>query len=275
MNRLNLTTRCNENTTPSPSEAQTNDLTIKGHPMKKTLLAASLALLCPLMLITTATAQDAKPSPYKSFEEKFGYSIGVEVGSTLKSNTIALDLNALIKGITDGFKGNKPAMSEEELAAVKNQAMEKIRAQAQAKHIKDSADNLAKSEKFLASNKTKKGVKTTASGLQYEVITTGKGKKPKATDQVKVHYSGTLINGTVFDSSYKRNSPATFQVDGVIPGWVEALPMMTTGSKWKLVIPPALAYGERGAGNAIGPNETLIFEVELLEILPPAKKAKK
>ncbi len=241
--------------------------------MKKSLISASLALIVTLMLATVSTATESKESPYKTFEEKFGYAIGVEVGTTLKSNTIELDLDALMKGLTDGFNGKETVMSPEEMDAVKGKAMEKIRAQAQAKHIKDMAGNLDKAEKFMAENKAKKGVISTDSGLQYEVITKGTGPMPTATDRVSVHYTGTLIDGTVFDSSYKRNKPATFQVGGVIPGWVEGLQMMKTGAKWKLYIPPALAYGERGAGKEIGPNETLLFEVELLEILPPVKMA--
>ena len=239
--------------------------------MKKNLISASLALIMTLMLVTVATAEESKANPYKTFEEQFGYSIGVEVGATLKSNAMELDLDALLKGVTDGFKGNDTVMTKEEIDAVKATAMEKIRAQAQAKRIKDIAGNLEKSEKFLLENKTKKGVTTTETGLQYIVITKGTGAIPTATDKVKVHYTGTLIDGTVFDSSYKRNAPATFQVGGVIKGWVEGLQKMKTGAKWKFFVPPALAYGERGAGQAIGPNEALIFEVELLEILPEAK----
>jgi FKBP-type peptidyl-prolyl cis-trans isomerase len=225
------------------------------------------------MLVTVSAAEEAKEPAFKTFEEKFAYAIGVEMGSNLKENAIELDLDSLVKGMTDGYNGNELAMTQEEIAEVSALGMEKLKAKAQAKHIADIADNLAKGEKFLADNKTRKGVKTTDSGLQYEVITEGKGEMPKATDKVSVHYTGTLIDGTVFDSSYKRNQPATFQVGGVIRGWVEALQMMKTGSKWKLYIPTELAYGERGAGREIGPNETLIFEVELLEILPAPEAA--
>ena len=242
--------------------------------MKKNLISASLALIITLMLATVATAEESKTNPYKTFDEQFGYSIGVEVGATLKSNSMELDLDALLKGVTDGFEGNETVMTKEEIDAVKAKAMEKIRAQAQAKRIKDIAGNLEKSEKFLAENKTKKGVTTTETGLQYIVITKGTGAIPTAADKVKVHYTGTLIDGTVFDSSYKRNTPATFQVGGVIKGWIEGLQKMKTGAKWKFFVPPALAYGERGAGQAIGPNEALIFEVELLEILPAAEVEK-
>ena len=236
--------------------------------MKKNLFSASFALLFTLLLVTVSTAEEAKAPAYNSFEEKFAYAIGVEMGSNLKQNSIELDLDALVEGMTDGYEGNETVMTKEEIAKVSALGMEKLRAKAQAKHIADIAENLAKGEKFLADNKTKKGVKTTESGLQYEVITEGKGEMPKASDRVSVHYTGTLIDGTVFDSSYKRNAPATFQVGGVIPGWIEGLQLMKTGAKWKLYVPSALAYAERGAGNAIGPNETLIFEVELLEILP-------
>lgn len=242
--------------------------------MKKNLISASLALLFTLMLVTVSTAEEAKAPAFKSFEEKFAYAIGVEMGSNLKQNSIELDLESLVKGMTDGYKGGETLMTKEEIAEVSALGMEKLRTKAQAKHIRDIAENFSRGEKFLADNKTKKGVKTTDSGLQYEVITEGKGEMPKATDKVSVHYKGTLIDGTVFDSSYKRNEPASFHVGGVIKGWTEALQMMKTGSKWKLYVPSALAYGERGAGNAIGPNEALIFEVELLEILTAANAAK-
>jgi len=253
-------------------EAQTNDMTTKGHPMKKNLISASLALLFTLMLVTVATADEAKAPAFKTFEEKFAYAIGVEMGTNLNQNAIEVDLDALMKGMSDGYKGNEPVMTKEEMVQIRNEGIQKLRAKAQAKRIKDTADNLATAEKFLADNKTKKGVKTTKSGLQYEVITKGTGDMPKATDQVTVHYRGTLLNGTEFDSSYSRNTPATFSVGGVIPGWVEALQMMKTGAKWKLYVPPALAYGDRGTPNGtIGPNELLTFEVELLEIAEPAQ----
>ena len=234
--------------------------------MKKTLVSASITLLFTLAIASISMAADAK-SPYTTFEQKFGYAIGVEVGMTLKSNSLDLDLDALLNGITDGYKDNPKALTEEEIKEIKDEAIKKIQAKAQAKRIKDAAENLKIGEKFLADNKGKKGVKTTKSGLQYIIVEEGKGESPKATDTVKVHYTGTLINGTEFDSSYKRLQPATFPVNGVIAGWTEALQLMKPGAKWKLFIPAELAYGENGAGNSIGPNETLLFEVNLLEVV--------
>ncbi|VVS94342.1 FKBP-type peptidyl-prolyl cis-trans isomerase [Desulfoluna spongiiphila] len=235
--------------------------------MKKSLISASLALLITLTMVTVTLAEEAKEGALKSFDEQIGYTIGMEIGTNLKSNALELDLDALIKGIQDGFHGNEQLMTSEEMMATKTKAIEKM----QAKRIKMTVDNLEKANAFLAENKTKKGITTTESGLQYEVITKGKGDTPKASDKVKVHYRGMLLDGTVFDSSYKRNEPATFQVDRLIKGWTEALQIMTTGSKWKLYVPPALAYGANGNGPKIGPNEALIFEMELLEIVPSAE----
>ncbi|WP_300671844.1 FKBP-type peptidyl-prolyl cis-trans isomerase [Desulfoluna sp.] len=234
--------------------------------MKKNLLSASIALIMTLMLVTVATAEEAKKGPFNNFEEEIGYTIGVKIGQNLKANFVDVDYKTLVKGLNDGFYDIKTVMTEAEMDSAEAKASTMLKD----KYLKNS---LEKATKFLAENKTKEGVKVTPSGLQYEVITEGKGESPKVTDQVKVNYKGALVNGRVFDSSYQRKSPGIFSVGNVIPGWIEALQMMKPGAKWKLVIPPALAYGDRGAGNAIGPNEVLIFEIELLEVLPPAKKA--
>jgi FKBP-type peptidyl-prolyl cis-trans isomerase FklB len=170
-------------------------------------------------------------------------------------------------GIADGFAG-KPALTEEEQKAVIMDLQKSAMAKAEEKQ-KAAAEKISRPVKpFLAANVKKDGVKTTASGLQYKVIKSGTGPSPKPTDTVKVHYTGTLIDGTVFDSSVQRGEPATFPVNGVIPGWTEALQLMKVGDKWQLVIPAKLAYGEEGPG-PIGPNSTLIFEVELLGIEKP------
>jgi FKBP-type peptidyl-prolyl cis-trans isomerase FklB len=166
------------------------------------------------------------------------------------------DFSAGLKAILDG--ANPEISLQEASQIVQNSQADKAKQQYEAV--------LQKGQQFLNENSQREGVQITASGLQYEVITAGTGKQPAATDKVTVHYEGTLINGTVFDSSYKRGAPATFPVNGVIPGWVEALQMMNEGAKWKLFIPYDLAYGERGAGGDIGPYETLIFDVELLKI---------
>lgn len=243
--------------------------------MKKTFVSVSLALIFTVVLSTAAMSEEKK-GPYTSFEQKFGYAIGVEVGMTLKSNSLELDLDALIQGITDGYNDNEKALNPEEIQTIKDQAIKKIREKAQAKRIKDASDNLKKGEEFLAENKKNEGVKSTDSGIQYIIMEEGKGDSPKVDDTVKVHYAGTLIDGTEFDSSYKRLQPASFPVNGVIKGWTEVLQMMKPGAKWKVFIPSDLAYGEKGAaGGAIGPNETLIFEINLIEVLPKEEAEKK
>lgn len=198
--------------------------------------------------------------------QKNGYSVGYDIGRSIKRQIVGVDGDAMARGLKDGMSGAPAALTDAEIqqrfAAVRQESAQKIPEQ-----------NKKEGEAFLAKNKKEKGVKTTASGLQYKVLTAGKGKQPTPDDTVTVNYRGTLIDGTEFDSSYKRNQPATFPVKGVIPGWTEALPMMKEGSKWMLYIPANLAYGERNAGQLIGPNSTLIFEVELLSISKPTPPA--
>ncbi|MGV3772158.1 MAG: FKBP-type peptidyl-prolyl cis-trans isomerase [Verrucomicrobiales bacterium] len=194
-------------------------------------------------------------------QQKASYSIGVNVGQRFKSEAITLDNDAFFKGFKDGVTGAKPALSPEET----QQVMETFRKEVEAKTAVVAEKSKKSGEEFLAANKGKEGVKTLPSGLQYKVIKDGSGPLPKETDTVKVHYKGTLVDGTEFDSSIARNEPAVFPIKGVIPGWTEALQKMKVGSKWQLFIPPALAYGEEGAG-PIPPNSPLIFEVELLGI---------
>jgi FKBP-type peptidyl-prolyl cis-trans isomerase FklB len=211
------------------------------------------------------TAAGTKPAPsttLKTDKEKGSYAVGLNIGNSLKQQPVDLDLPSLFKGITDGRTGNKPLLTDQEIEA----ALKVLRDQAVAKA---SEANMQEGVNFLAANKTKDGVVTTASGLQYKIITAGTGPKPTASDTVVCNYKGTFINGTEFDSTAKHGGqPATFPVGGVIKGWTEALQLMPVGSKWELYIPSDLAYGTRGAGGAIGPNQTLIFEVELLSIKP-------
>src|SRR5437762_9878216 len=184
-----------------------------------------------------------------------------------------INSDVLAAGLKDGLSGAKPLLSPEEVRQVMTQFSKDMREKTAAAN-KEAADRNAKEgEKFLAENKAKPGVKTTASGLQYKVLTEGSGAAPKETDTVVTNYRGTLIDGTEFDSSYKRNEPATFPVNRVIKGWTEALQLMKPGAKYQLFIPASLAYGERGAGQTIGPNATLIFDVELLSIKPPEPAA--
>jgi FKBP-type peptidyl-prolyl cis-trans isomerase FklB len=192
--------------------------------------------------------------------EKVSYSLGVNVAKSVKSQGLeSIDSDAIAKAFKDVFEGNTLEISEEEANIVLQDYFGKLA------NVKQKA-NVEAGQKFLDENAKRDGVVTTATGLQYEVLKEGSGDSPKETDNVTVHYHGTLIDGTVFDSSVDRGQPATFPVNGVIPGWVEALQLMNPGAKYKLFIPSNLAYGERGAGGAIGPNATLVFEVELISI---------
>ncbi len=224
----------------------------------RTLLLSATLLAAPLS--GTALAGDVK---LDSTTQKMGYAIGLQVGQSLKQDGIKVDSKALALAVDDVMSGHEPRMTQEQMQeTIMNVQKEKADSMLRAAKV-----NEAKGVKYLAKNKKKKGVKTTASGLQYEVLKSGKGKSPKETDQVKVHYRGTLISGEEFDSSYSRNEPAVFPVNRVIKGWTEVLQLMKEGDKWRVTIPSALAYGERGTGHGIGPNETLIFEVELLEVM--------
>jgi FKBP-type peptidyl-prolyl cis-trans isomerase FklB len=184
----------------------------------------------------------------------------------MKRQSIDIDPDILAQGIKDVFAGGKLLLTEEEFRNTMENFRKDMMAKQKMQMQEISDKNKKEGEEFLAENKNKEGVITLPSGLQYKVIKEGDGNLPKATDTVTVHYRGTLIDGTEFDSSYGRGEPATFPVNGVIPGWTEALQLMKAGSKWQLFIPSNLAYGERGAGGRIGPNSTLVFDVELLSI---------
>ena len=210
------------------------------------------------------------PSPFANEKDKVSYALGMNIaaglGANLKRQNVELNNDVLVQAIKDGLSGGKMLMTEAEAQTTLRQFMTELQQKQEAK-MKESADaNKKEADTFLAANKSKPGVVTLPDGLQYKIVKEGTGPKPAATDTVTVNYRGTLINGTEFDSSYKRGEPATFPVGGVIKGWTEALQLMPVGSKWELYIPPDLAYGMRGAGNEIGPNAALIFEVELLSI---------
>ncbi|MBI4834543.1 MAG: FKBP-type peptidyl-prolyl cis-trans isomerase [Planctomycetes bacterium] len=222
----------------------------------------------------TATPGVTETQPKKAlttYEEKLSYIYGLEIGGNFKQLDKGVDFQSFCQGVDDFLKGNKPVISQEEAMAIRNEWV----ARQQSKQPPPSAQmaelaekNLKEGEAFLAENKGKEGVMTTASGLQYVILVKGDGPQPKLTDTVRVHYRGTLIDGTVFDSSYDRGVPAEFQVGGVIKGWIEALQLMNVGSKYKLFIPSNIAYGMNPRpGGPIGPNTMLIFEVELLEIV--------
>lgn len=219
-------------------------------------------------LLSGVAHAQSKPS-LKTDQEKVSYSIGLDIGANFKRQSVELDSKALAAGISDGLSGAKSALSEDEVKKVLADFQQQMRARAAAMAQQVADQNKKNGEAFLAENKKQKGVVTLPSGLQYKILKEAKGAKPKATDTVSTHYRGTLIDGTEFDSSIKRGQPAEIPVNQVIPGWTEALQLMPVGSKWQLFIPSNLAYGAQGAGNMIGPNSTLIFEVELLEIKKP------
>lgn len=232
-------------------------------------MKSTIALLCAaLAVVSTTHAQEAKTeqaaaAPTTVPMDKVSYFIGRNFGDQFRAQGIAIDLAALNEGIKSGMAGEKPKYTQEELMA----AMQAFETSMRDKENAKGKEAKAKGDQFLAENGKKKGVTTTASGLQYEVIKAGDGPKPAATDRVNVHYHGTLIDGKVFDSSVERGMPITFGVQEVIKGWTEALQLMPVGSKWRIFIPSTLAYGEQGAGGDIGPNEALIFDVELLGIV--------
>lgn len=228
----------------------------------------SLTLVVALSALPAFASTPTTHIAIKSKTDKLSYSIGNEIGRNLKNQKIHINPNVFLRGVSDALT-NKPAMLPEKemqqtLTRFQEEMIKTHNAEIEAAAKKNEAD----SSKFLSDNKDKAGIVTTKSGLQYQVINEGKGNAPKATDRVTVNYRGTLLDGTEFDSSYKRNEPATFGVNQVIPGWTEALQLMKPGAKYKLFVPPELGYGKYGAGAQIGPNQALIFEVELLSVHP-------
>ncbi|HEY2614797.1 MAG TPA: FKBP-type peptidyl-prolyl cis-trans isomerase [Chthoniobacterales bacterium] len=230
-------------------------------------------LICIVALLAASTGFAQEKTPLKDQKDKVSYSIGLDIGNTFKKQNMDLNPDALFAGLKDALNGKKPLLTEDQIKETMT-AFSKEMTDKQVAASKEAAEkNAAAGEKFLTENKSKDGVKTTASGLQYKVLKEGSGASPKETDTVVTNYRGTLIDGTEFDSSYKRGEPASFPVNRVIKGWTEALQLMKPGSKYQLFIPSSLAYGERGAGREIGPNSTLIFEVELLSVKPPEAAA--
>ena len=227
--------------------------------MKK-ILVCSLALG---LIANTAFSQDK--AELTTSEQRVSYCIGADIGKTFQEQGIDIDVKALSSGIADSLVGQS-ALSEEEIKTVMTAFQQEMMSKMQAKQATASTENLQAGQTFLAENGKKDGVKVLPSGLQYKVLKSGEGRTPAATDKVKTHYHGTLIDGTVFDSSVERGDPVSFPVNGVIPGWTEALQLMKEGDKWQLFIPADLAYGEQGAGARIGPNSALVFEIELLAV---------
>jgi FKBP-type peptidyl-prolyl cis-trans isomerase len=223
-------------------------------------------------------AAAAKPgATLTTTKQKASYAIGMNLGGGLHRQNIDVDTEALVQGLKDTLSGNKTQLTEDEARTALMQLQSEMQSKLQAKAAAEGEANKKEGDAFFAANKTKEGVVTLPSGLQYKILKEGSGPKPTPADSVVCNYKGTLINGTEFDSSYKRGEPATFPVTGVIKGWTEALQLMPVGSKWQLFVPPDLGYGPRGTpGGPIGPNSTLIFEVELMSIKdknPPPDKA--
>jgi FKBP-type peptidyl-prolyl cis-trans isomerase FklB len=242
------------------------------HRHQHTIVAAAALGLFSAFSVGTASAATTS---FKNDKEKTSYMIGYQIGSNFKRDGLEVDLNLVQAGMKEAIAGDKSPISEDEQKKLMDDLRKSLTAKAEAKQKEEGDKNKKAGADFLAKNKKEKGVTTLPSGLQYKVVTEGKGDSPKATDTVKVHYKGTLTDGTEFDSSYKRGQPAEFPVNGVIKGWTEALQLMKPGSKWQLWIPSDLAYGDRGMGDKIGPNSVLVFDVELLEVVKPKAEEKK
>lgn len=218
------------------------------------------------MALISGTTMAGDNVELKTENDKINYSVGYRLGGDYKRQEVELKPDILLQGVEDATSGSEPLISEQEMGMVLKNLANRVKAAEMEKLKIQGAENLTTGAAFLAENSRKEGVTTLPSGLQYRVITAGTGKSPQKSDKVTVHYRGTLIDGTEFDSSYSRNKPATFGVGRVIPGWIEALQLMKEGDKWEIVIPSKLAYGERGAGARIPSNSTLIFEVELISV---------
>ncbi len=231
--------------------------------MKQTLLATALTL---------AVGSPAMAVELKTFEQKLGYALGQDIAKGLQEQGLSADPDALLQGFKDQMAGHKLKLSEEELAQLAKETQQRVIAHQQKLRKQQAEANKKKEAEFFAKNAKAPGVKTLPEGIQYKVLKSGNGPHPKPDDTVVVHYTGTLLNGKVFDSSIKRGVPLRMKLDQVIKGWQIVLPKMKVGDKWKVWIPAKLAYGERGAGGVIGPNEPLVFEIELLNIEPKADK---
>ncbi|HEX8880238.1 MAG TPA: FKBP-type peptidyl-prolyl cis-trans isomerase [Candidatus Acidoferrum sp.] len=223
----------------------------------------------------TSTTKTPAPRTLETPKDKLSYSIGMNIGKSLKRDNVDVDPDLLLRGVKDVLGGGTLLMTDQEAQSTLNELQADLHKRQEQETQQLAETNKKEGEAFLAANKTKTGVVALPSGLQYKILQEGTGPKPTAADTVTVNYRGTLVDGTEFDSSYKRGQPASFPVGGIIKGWTEALLLMPVGSKWQLFIPPDLAYGPRQAGPTIGPNSTLVFEVELLSIqakpaVPPA-----
>jgi FKBP-type peptidyl-prolyl cis-trans isomerase len=230
----------------------------------RTQVAALIPVAAAALVLASSCTGSRKPVTLENADDTLAYVMGMGYADYLKTLPAELDIDVLVAGMRDKLAGSGTRIDEKDAPLMMNTMLRGLQDK---KNMEMKEKNVKEGEDFLAKNAQRPEVTTTASGLQYEVIREGKGKKPAATDKVRVHYAGTLVDGTEFDSSYKRGQPAEFGLNQVIRGWTEGLQLMSVGSKYKLYLPGSLAYGERGAGGKIGPNATLIFDVELLEIL--------
>ncbi|MHB8770474.1 MAG: FKBP-type peptidyl-prolyl cis-trans isomerase N-terminal domain-containing protein [Syntrophales bacterium] len=219
-----------------------------------------------LLVAVSAIAAEAEYEAFKTYEEKVSYGLGVDLARTLKRTGVSFDGDILLRGIRDELTGGKLLMSEKELRAIMSTHHGEMERKQEEARKAVAEENRQMGEAFLAENRTQEGVVSLASGLQYKILRQGSGRKPTEADTIECHYRGLLVNGTEFHSTYRSGQPATFKVQGLIPGWAEAVKLMPLGSKWQLFIPPELAYGERGSARHVGPNTTIVLELELLGI---------
>jgi FKBP-type peptidyl-prolyl cis-trans isomerase FkpA len=234
--------------------------------VKKVLAAVALVAIA-FLCVSCGGGGAARKTSLDTEIEKASYAYGMDVAASMQRSGLELDVDSFVQGFRDTLTGEKVLLTNPEKMQVMQDYASKMREKQMAEMEAAGVKNLEEGQAFLDQNAAREGVVKTASGLQYEVVEKGDGPKPKATDHVKVNYTGTLIDGTKFDSSYDRGQPAEFPLNGVIPGWTEALQLMNVGSTYRIYVPPDLAYGERGAPPVIGPNATLIFDIELLEIV--------
>ena len=260
----------------SPAQAQqTPTSSAQNPPAKATPQTPAAATKKPAATKTGPASAAKTPAvlELKTDKDKVSYAIGMNVGTAMKRDGLDVDTAILLRGIKDALTGAKPLLTDQEAQTVMTTLQADLRKKQELQTQQLADTNKKEGEEFLSANRTKEGVVSLPSGLQYKILREGTGPKPAPADTVTVNYRGTLLNGTEFDSSYKRGQPATFNVTGIIKGWTEALELMPVGSKWQLVIPSDLAYGSSGRPPVIGPNSTLVFEVELLSTQPKAAAA--
>jgi len=236
----------------------------------KTRICVTMIAAAMVLAVSVEAAEEGPAQPVVKLEtemDKVSYALGTRVGEGFKQGGVEVSLDLFMRGVKDVLAERELALTADEMQQVMAEFQQRMMAQQMELRQKEAEANLAEGTAFLDANKDKPGVMVLPSGLQYKVLEEGTGPSPTPTDRVKVHYRGTFVNGEEFDSSYKRNQPAEFQVNGVIAGWTEALQLMKEGAKWQLFIPANLAYGERGRPPSMPPNSTLIFEVELIEVL--------